>query len=165
MKKSVKKLAIIVFVIICFWLMSCEPKDPYYETDNIPYMSDLSVYEIPQKVYAKGKPKKVAKKQLKAYKSLGKFTLTAYCGCSKCCGKSDGITASGKKAKSNHTVAVDKRKIPLGTEVVINGQKYVAEDTGGAIRGNRIDIFFDSHSEALDFGRQNAKVYIRRKGM
>lgn len=161
-KNVLKKIIIAIFVIIGFLLMTCEPTDPYYSTNNIPYMSDLSVYEIPQKVY-KGKPKKVAKKQLKAYKSLGKFTLTAYCGCSECCGKSDGITASGKKAKSNHTIAVDKKKIPLGTEVVINGQKYVAEDTGGAIRGNRIDIYFDSHSEALDFGRQKATVYMRRK--
>lgn len=85
---------------------------------------------------------------------------TAYCPCVKCCGKNDGITASGVKARANHTVAVDKRVIPLGTEIIINGNTYVAEDTGGAIKGNRIDIYFDSHSEALKFGRQTIEIEV-----
>lgn len=86
---------------------------------------------------------------------------TAYCPCEKCCGKwADGITASGKKARANHTIAVDKRVIPLGTTVIINGQEYVAEDTGGAIKGNRVDIYFDSHSEALKFGRQTIEIEV-----
>jgi 3D (Asp-Asp-Asp) domain-containing protein len=85
---------------------------------------------------------------------------TAYCSCTKCCGKSDGITASGVKAKANHTIAVDKRIIPLGTVVLINGKQYVAEDTGGAIKGNRIDIYFDSHEQALKWGRQQIEIEV-----
>jgi 3D (Asp-Asp-Asp) domain-containing protein len=85
---------------------------------------------------------------------------TAYCSCAKCCGKSDGITASGVKAKANHTIAVDKRIIPLGTVVLINGKQYVAEDTGGAIKGNRIDIYFDSHEQALKWGRQQIEIEV-----
>jgi 3D (Asp-Asp-Asp) domain-containing protein len=85
---------------------------------------------------------------------------TAYCSCVKCCGKSDGITASGKKAKANHTIAVDKRIIPLGTVVLINGKQYVAEDTGSAIKGNRIDIYFDSHEQALKWGRQQIEIEV-----
>lgn len=86
---------------------------------------------------------------------------TAYCPCVKCCGKSDGITASGVKAKANHTVAVDKRVIPFGTKIIINGKKtYVAEDTGSAIKGNRIDIYFDSHEEALKWGRQTIEIEV-----
>ncbi len=91
---------------------------------------------------------------------LGEFTLTGYCPCVKCCGKSDGITASGKKAKASHTIAVDKSVIPLGSKVLINGKVYVAEDVGGAIKGKKIDIFFNSHSEALAFGKQKGKVYL-----
>lgn len=91
---------------------------------------------------------------------LGRFTLTAYCPCVICCGKTDGITASGVKAKANHTIAVDTSVIPLGSKVQINGKTYYAEDTGGAIKGNRIDIFFNSHNEALAFGKQSADVYI-----
>ena len=88
-------------------------------------------------------------------------TATAYCPCVKCCGKwADGITASGVKAKANHTIAVDKRVIPLGTHIIYNGKEYVAEDTGGAIKGNKIDIYFDSHEEALEFGRQTIEIEV-----
>lgn len=93
-------------------------------------------------------------------KSLGRFKLTAYCACSKCCGKSDGITASGTKAKQGRTIAVDPKLIPYGTKVVINGQTYVAEDCGGSIKQNRIDVFFNSHKDALNFGVQYAEVFI-----
>lgn len=93
------------------------------------------------------------------YTDLGTFKLTAYCSCTKCCGKSDGITASGKKAQAGRTVAVDRSLIPFGTELLINGETYVAEDTGGAVKGNVIDIYFDSHSEAMNFGVQYAKVF------
>ena len=92
---------------------------------------------------------------------LGTFKLTAYCACEKCCGKSDGITATGTKATANRTIAVDKTIIPYGTVVIINGNEYVAEDTGGAVKGNIIDIFFDDHEEALNFGVQYADVYVK----
>ena len=93
--------------------------------------------------------------------SLGDFRITAYCNCSKCCGKwAGGPTASGAMPKEGRTIAVDKRVIPLGTEVVINGHTYIAEDTGSAIKGNRIDMYYNSHSEALDFGVQYEEVYI-----
>lgn len=93
-------------------------------------------------------------------KSLGRFRLTAYCACSRCCGKSDGITASGTKAKQGRTIAVDPKQIPYGTKVVINGHTYVAEDCGGGIGKNCIDVFFNSHKEALNFGVQYAEVYV-----
>lgn len=92
---------------------------------------------------------------------LGNFKLTAYCPCAKCCGKSDGITATGTVATQGRTIAVDPSVIPYGTEVVINGNTYVAEDCGGAIKSNKIDIYFDSHAEALQFGVQYADVYIK----
>ena len=92
---------------------------------------------------------------------LGTFKLTAYCACEKCCGKSDGSTATGTKATANRTIAVDKTIIPYGTVVIINGNEYVAEDTGGAVKGNIIDIFFDDHEEVLNFGVQYADVYVK----
>ena len=97
-------------------------------------------------------------------KPLGKFKLTAYCACENCCGKSDGITATGTKATQGRTIAVDPSIIPYGTTVIINGDEYVAEDTGGAINGNVIDIFFDNHDEALEFGVQYANVYVKESG-
>lgn len=95
--------------------------------------------------------------------SLGEFTLTAYCGAACCCGQyANGLTATGTTATEGRTIAVDPRVIPYGSKVIINGHEYIAEDCGGAIKGNRIDVYFDSHAAALDFGRQTAEVYIVR---
>jgi 3D (Asp-Asp-Asp) domain-containing protein len=86
---------------------------------------------------------------------------TAYCPCVKCCGKSDGITSTGVKAKANHTIAADPNVLPYGTEILCGMGEFVVEDCGGAIRGNRIDFFFDSHEEALKFGRQEFTIWIK----
>lgn len=98
------------------------------------------------------------------YVSIGDFVLTAYCPCPICCGSysntSNPITASGTTATAGRTIAADTSVLPFGTQVVINGQVYTVEDRGGAIRGNRIDIFFNSHQAALEFGRQVATVYV-----
>lgn len=93
--------------------------------------------------------------------SLGEFKLTAYCTCEKCCGKwADGITATGTQATPGRTIAVDPKVIPLGSTVYINGTEYIAEDIGGAIKGNRIDVLFPTHQEALEFGVQYADILI-----
>jgi 3D (Asp-Asp-Asp) domain-containing protein len=99
------------------------------------------------------------------------FKATAYCSCVKCCDKdpSDewyGITASGKKAKWG-TIAVDRKVIKLGSKLKIDGFPetiFRAEDVGGAIRGNHIDVWFPSHKEALQFGVQNIVVQVVRNG-
>ena len=85
---------------------------------------------------------------------------TAYCGCVQCCGKSDCITATGTRATEGRTIAADPRVIPYGTHVLINGHEYIVEDCGGAINGNRIDIYFESHADALQFGIQTVTVEI-----
>ena len=160
MKSTLKKIATIIIVIIFLILMTCEPKDP--KGDLTPYMSD--VVEIPQRVKAKGKANKSIIKTLKGYESLGTYTLTAYCNCAKCCGSyAGGKTASGTTPKAGRTIAVDPKIIPYGTEIYINHHKYIAEDCGGAIKGNHIDIYFNNHSECLEFGKQEAEVYKRKK--
>lgn len=91
---------------------------------------------------------------------LGKFKLTAYCGCKICSGKWGNQTAMGTRAKAAYTVAVDKKVIALGTKLKINGQTYVAEDVGGGVKGKHIDIYFKTHKAALKFGlKKNQKVY------
>lgn len=92
---------------------------------------------------------------------IGKFKCYAYCPCTACCGKyASGITATGTKAAEGRTIAVDPKVIPLGSKVKINGHEYIAEDTGGGIKGNKLDIFFDSHREALNFGVRWYDVYV-----
>jgi 3D (Asp-Asp-Asp) domain-containing protein len=91
------------------------------------------------------------------------FEATGYCSCIKCCGKSDGITASGTQA-DHGTIAVDPEVIPLGIRVYIQGMgEFQAEDVGGAIKGRRIDIFFRDHNTALKFGRKMVRVMIGGK--
>ena len=117
-------------------------------------------------------PETKPEKQEPALVSLGKFKLTAYCGCRKCCGKyadnrpvdEDGnviVTGSiGVRLYAGVSIAVDPRVIPYHTQVVINGHTYTAHDTGGNIKGNRIDVYFDNHDEAWDFGTQYAEVFV-----
>ena len=91
---------------------------------------------------------------------------SAYCSCSACCGKSNGITSSGRPATEWHTVAAGSG-YPIGTVIYIpaladkpNGGWFVVEDRGGAISNNRIDVYMGSHSQALTFGRRNLECYI-----
>ena len=91
--------------------------------------------------------------------------MTAYCCCKECCGKDTthpeyGITASGKKATEGRTIAVDPSIIPLGTTVYLNGVPYIAEDTGFAIKGKKIDLFINDHQRAKVFGVQEMEVKL-----
>ena len=96
---------------------------------------------------------------------LGVFHITHYCQCSICCGPwANGITSTGVTATTNRTIAVDPTVIPYGSKVVINGQVYVAEDCGGAIKNNRIDIYMGSHAEALNSGVFDVEVYLLEEG-
>ena len=93
--------------------------------------------------------------------SLGKCKITAYCreNYPHICNNGDSSqTATGTVPLAGRTVAVDPKVIPYGSEVIINGHTYIAEDCGGAIKGNRIDILFDTHQEALEFGIQYTNV-------
>lgn len=87
------------------------------------------------------------------------YKITAYCSCAKCCGKTNGITACGTKAKAGRTIAAP-RGFKFGTKVSINGKTYVVEDRGGAIKGNRIDLYVNSHSEALRWGVKYLPVKV-----
>lgn len=70
-------------------------------------------------------------------------------------------TATGTTPTTGRTIAVDPNVIPYGTQVEIEGIGVrIAEDCGGAIKGNRIDLLFETHQEALEFGRQTKQVTI-----
>ena len=98
------------------------------------------------------------------------FLCTGYCPCKICCGKyspevtgCEQHTATGTIPTEGRTIAVDPLVIPYGTEVYIEGLgTFVAEDCGGMIKGDRIDIFFASHEEALAFGKKTLYVSIDR---
>lgn len=95
-----------------------------------------------------------------------KMEVTAYCPCTKCCGpKAQGITASGKRIDHNggRFVAADTNLLPFGTKLLIPGyseQAVEVIDRGGAIKGHRLDVFFDTHQEALEWGRRTVTVMV-----
>lgn len=79
--------------------------------------------------------------------------VTAYCPCEKCCGAyANGYTATGAIATQGVTIAADPDVFPMGTEIELDGHTYTVQDIGGAIAGNRLDLYFDSHEDALRWG-------------
>lgn len=100
------------------------------------------------------------------YDHKASFKVTHYCGCSKCCGKwnsgseNDAVGAAGTKLIPYSSVAVDPSVIPFGTELHDeNGNTYIAQDTGSAIKGNRIDLFVGNHSKAIKLGVKEIVLY------
>ena len=95
---------------------------------------------------------------------LDNVTVTHYDCCVDCCGKADGITASGVRATPGVTVAVDPDVIPLGADVLVDygdGEicYYRADDTGSGVVGNHIDLCVADHQTAVQLGRRTATVW------
>lgn len=131
--------------------------------DDVDETEEKSVVEKPEESQVVLESKK---------ESLGEFKLTAYCSCEKCCGewalnrpkdengKDIVYGSTGAILVAGTSIAVDPSVIPYGSQVEINGHTYTAHDTGGAIKGNRIDVYFDNHQDALNFGVQCAEVFL-----
>lgn len=94
---------------------------------------------------------------------IGQVVTSAYCSCPICCGIwSGGPTASGVYPRANHTIAVDANnpRLPMGTEIIMNGTLYRVEDTGNFARyGVDFDVYYDSHQAALNHGHQTWDAY------
>lgn len=98
------------------------------------------------------------------------FSVTAYCSCKKCCGSyspevrgGEAHTATGTVPAEGRTIAVDPSVIPYGTRVYIDGYgTFIAEDCGGAVKGNHIDMYFDTHEGAVAFGSKRLFVTIEQ---
>ena len=96
-----------------------------------------------------------------------RMEVTAYCPCTKCCGENaQGITASGRDVSYNNSrfVAADTSVLPFHTKLQIpgyaSGRAVPVLDRGGAIKGNKLDVFFPTHAEALRWGRQTIPVTV-----
>lgn len=96
------------------------------------------------------------------YEYIGDYKLTGYCPCYSCSEGYGSNTASGVRAKEGITVAADRRKIPLGTKIYIEGVgERIVQDVGGAIKGNKLDIYVENHSDCYRAEyNTTAKVYI-----
>ena len=153
-----------IAIIACAY--SCEQKTINQPINNITNKDNGVESETTIKIETET-DKEVDTNQAIEPVSLGNFKLTAYCGCSICCGKwannrPNGIVygAIGEELKEGYSIAVDPTVIPYRTEVIINGHTYKAQDCGGGIKGNEIDIYFENHNDALEFGVQYAEVFL-----
>lgn len=90
---------------------------------------------------------------------LGEFTVTGYCGCN-LCSAGHNMTYSGTVPKANHTLSADLDILPIGSKVWIDGIIYTVEDKGGAVSGQKVDIFYDNHEAAVAHGKITADVYL-----
>lgn len=139
------------------------------ETDRVEISSEITRQPSDKVVSLGVKPK--PGQAPKYYSKVLTCTATAYDLSFESCGKNPGdrgygITATGTKAAYG-TVAVDPRVIPLGSKLYIETSDgsfvygfATAEDTGGAIKGNKVDLFFPSNADCMNFGRRSVKVYV-----
>ncbi len=99
-------------------------------------------------------------------RSLGLFEVTAYCPCERCCGDyADGITANGHVIQIGDRFCAADPGIPFGKWLDIPGYGYVPVwDRGGKIKGNKLDVFFSTHEEALKWGRQELEIFCWVEG-
>lgn len=158
-----KKILLIILCVVFLTGFSNNPETSseinFLELSKLPekrisYLDMLD--EVNEKIYQDMQSKQEAK-----YQYLGTFLLTGYDDCYLCQEEFVGTTALGIPPRENHTIAVDPKIIPLGTHVLINGIEYVAEDVGGGVNQNHIDIFVGSHAETFsDFCNGYAEVYL-----
>lgn len=177
MKKGERIAAIVVLVIVfllgvAIGTLACAAM-PKKEVQTI---IEKEVETIEKPVYIEVVKEVYIEKAQEAKEAVQEgreFKLTAYCSCVKCCGEyalnrpvdayGNEIVygSTGERLTAGVSVAVDPKVIPYGSTVVINGREYLAQDCGGAIKGDRIDIYFDNHQDALEFGVQYAEVFVK----
>lgn len=104
------------------------------------------------------KPQSSGESQVQV-RSLGMFTTTGYCNCPLCSG-GHNLTYSGTVPQSEHTLSADLDLFPLGTRLMINGTVYTVEDMGSSVDGNKVDIYYASHEEAVAHGTKQEEVFI-----
>lgn len=178
MKRNIKngvKILLVVAVVIVILIPFMKGCTATNDGDSEPEKASQEVAEMsfhPIETPTVSEPSEANELTEPKLISLGEFRLTAYCGCSKCCGiygenrpvdeygKTIVETAGGYRAVEGVTVAADIRLLPYGTKVIIDGHEYIVQDKGGVINGNRIDIYFENHQDALNFGVQYKEVFM-----
>ena len=134
---------------------------------NIYLRSSVAILVITSMVFSVGIANAKTRQKKKPYRIW--VTATAYCPCSKCCGKhANGITSTGRDA-NKAGVAVDPELIPKNSHLDIpgykrgpnkNGSWIICDDVGGAIKGPRIDVRFKTHQEALKWGVKRLLIRV-----
>ena len=181
---KVKRFCLLLAVAIVVIIALAYPQNPTPHNETLVELApEIEAVEVPEPeeipepvVEAEETPETtpevetvVEAEETDTHLKLENVRLSHYCICEKCCGKlpdhpAYGLTASGRVAEPYVSVAVDPSVIPLGSTVYIeydNGTTLIcrADDTGGAINGERIDLCVNSHQEALELGIETVTVY------
>lgn len=173
---SLVALALIAGIAIWFWAAEQQAQEvqaavlrahritdgPLYGPGEIPLVEPLPLTppedgEPPQAIEVRMATKADAIPE-EHWESLGKWKLTFYCHGRCCNGSNAGRTASGAPMTDGRTVAVGG--LPFGTELMIDGNRYVVEDRG--VHGNHVDILVSDHQTARKLGVQHKEVFIKR---
>lgn len=148
--------------ITSFVLLLSVALHPVSTISSISYLTEQNI-KINKVIKRELPSKKEEKTSNNGWKKLGKFYITAYCDCKKCQEGWVGTTATGVKPTPGDTIAVDPKVIPLGSKVKIDGKIYTASDTGGAIKGKRIDILLPNHKSTTTWKNKYFDVEIKVK--
>ena len=147
-KVKSKKVLAIILVAITVFCNGFKPTNTYAQESNSNNNTRIEISNKDSKVIniKRGFDKMNGKEM--------KVRATAYCN--------DPITSTGKKPRPYHTLAVDPKVIPYGTRVYIPefNKVFIAEDTGGAIKNNRIDIYMNNEYECRQWGIRNITIII-----
>jgi 3D (Asp-Asp-Asp) domain-containing protein len=161
-------LAVNMSNIACIRRLVLKVSEMQEQVRQAEHIRDLAVRELGAVSLASALERQARAEQAAAYEAvgvweyIGECVITAYCPCGECCGRwADGVTASGLPAGPG-IVAVDPEVIPLGSTVIIDGQQYLAADTG--VTGQAVDLCMESHAAALAFGRSRQSVWIEVPG-
>ena len=147
---------------------ACEAQNDSLENENIKFKKEIKDNKeeikdyIGQIEHYRNELDKI-KEQSGELVYLGSYTITHYC-CERyphICGGGTGLTASGAKVQAGVSIAVDRSKIPMGSKVYIEGYgTRIAQDTGGAVNGNHIDVAVETHAEAERLGTVTRDVWM-----
>ena len=161
-------LAVNMSNIACIRRLVLKVSEMQEQVRQAEHIRDLAVRELGAVSLASALERQARAEQAAAYEAVGageysgECVITAYCPCGECCGRwADGVTASGLPAGPG-IVAVDPAVVPLGSTVIIDGQQYLAADTG--VTGQAVDLCMESHASALAFGRSRQSVWIEVPG-
>lgn len=149
-------VSVILIGILLLVLTGAYPKDPPEEIIKVVIVEEVTEHE---------ETIVLADEITEPAPEWQEFTATAYCPCVSCCGKwAEGrgevvVGALGVELTAGESIAADWNVLPAGTTVEIEGMgEFTVHDKGGAVKGSRVDIYFDSHAEALAFGRKTVRV-------
>lgn len=156
------KIVVVSILIMATYMFMSFGSSVIYSRENGIGPGDLitnDIFEHDGVYYRKGEAK-------------GKFSLSGYCACKKC-SSGTGLTYSGARVRENHTVAADKKVLPIGTMIILEGAVgkdgsvydgvYKVEDIGGGVNNNHLDIYRPTHDLAClvtHYGKCYGNVYI-----